>query len=39
MVGPKPFSRIMVEALAGKGVVTTAPRAATVVKAAFVAGD
>ncbi|WP_255482310.1 alpha/beta fold hydrolase [Pseudarthrobacter sp. NBSH8] len=29
----------MVEALAGKGVATTAPQAAAVVKAAFMAGD
>lgn len=39
IVGPRPFSRIMVEALAGKGVTSTAPHAAAVVKAAFVAGD
>jgi pimeloyl-ACP methyl ester carboxylesterase len=39
VVGPRPFSRIMVEALAGKGVATSAPQAAAVVKAAFVAGD
>lgn len=39
VVGPRPFSRIMVEALAGKGVATTAPHAAAVVKAAFMAGD
>lgn len=39
VVGPRPFSRIMVEALAGKGVASTAPHAAAVLKAAFLAGD
>ena len=39
IVGPRPFSRIVVEALAGKGVTSTAPHAAAVVKAAFLAED
>lgn len=39
ILGPRPFSRMMVAALAGKGMATTAPQVAAVVKAAFVAGD
>lgn len=39
VLGPRPFSRIMVEALAGKGVSSTAPPAATAVREAFMRGD